>query len=63
MGLHTPILVLLHIIKKPSSKKEMAKELGKSEKSIAKAIGSLNKRGLVQYNQTDNVYEPKKNTK
>lgn len=63
MALHTPILVLLHIQKKPSSKKELSKELNKSEKAITKAITSLNKMGLIQYNQTDNVYEPKNSKK
>jgi len=58
---HTPILIYEEILSGNSNPDQICKSLEISEKSLRKAITRLYKKGLVQYNQTDNIYELKQN--
>jgi predicted RNA-binding protein (virulence factor B family) len=58
---HISILVYEEILLGNSNPDGIRKYLNISERSFRKAITRLYKKSLVQYNQTDNIYELKKN--
>jgi len=59
--LNIPIRIYKEISSGNSNPKQIYKSLGISEKSFRKALTRLYKRNLIQYNETDDIYELKQN--